>query len=199
MAVPALRLYSFEDYIALEELSEEKNEYFDGHILAMAGGTPRHSRLASRVNFHLERQFEKGPCATYTSDLRVRVQATGLATYPDLSVVCGPLLRDPSNKNTALNPTVLVEVLSPKTERYDRGEKFDHYQQIPSLKEYVLVSTRTEKVEVFHRNDDGSWRYTRAGSGEIARIEAIGATLSVDDLYEGIPEEPEEDADKIES
>lgn len=198
MAVPALRLYSFEEYIALEELSDEKNEYFDGHILAMAGGTPRHGALQARTALLLGQQLLRGPCLPYAADLRVRIQATGLATYPDLSVVCGPLLRDPSNKNTAINPTVLVEVLSPKTERYDRGEKFDHYQQIPSLKEYVLVSTRTEKVEVFHRNDDGSWRYTRAGPGEIARIEAIGASLVVDDLYEGIPEEPEEDADKNE-
>lgn len=196
MAEAALRRYSFEEYISLEELSEEKHEYFDGHILAMAGGSIKHSRLCSRVGSLLDRQLEKGPCRTYNSDLRVRVLATGLATYPDLTVICGSPQRDPNSRNTAVNPSLLVEVLSPRTERYDRGEKFDNYQQIPSLRTYVLVYTRQEKVEVFDRNDDGSWRYRRSGPGGVVQLDAIGATLSVDALYDGLPEDDSDDAEE---
>lgn len=196
MPEAALRRYSFEEYLNLEESSETKSEYFDGHILAMAGGTLRHGALQTRVSVLLGQQLLDGPCVLYSSDVRVRVLATGLATYPDLSVVCGPVLRDPRSKVTATNPTVLVEVLSPGTEPSDRGEKFDHYQQIPSLREYVLISTKLQKVEVYHRNDDGSWRYTRAGPGQVSRIEAIDATLSVDTLYRGIPDDDPVDTEQ---
>ena len=193
MAEAALRRYSFHEYIAEEEASEEKHAFFDGQILAMAGGSMRHSRLGLRAGSLLDRQLENSTCRTYNSELRVRVLATGLATYPDLSVICGPPVRDPANRPTAVNPILLVEVLSPRTERYDRDEKFDHYQQLPTLKEYVLISTRQEKVEVFHRNEDGSWRYTRSGPGEIAHLGAIGATLVLEELYRDLPDdEPEE-------
>ena len=122
--------------------------------------------------------------------LRVRVLATGLCTYPDLSIICGPLARDPEDRNTVTNPTVLVEVLSPSTELYDRGQKFEHYQKIPSLQDYVLVSVQMAKIEVYSRNHDGSWRYTLSGPGEVAQIPSVGVTLQVDALYEGIPEAP---------
>lgn len=187
MAEAALRLHSFAEYLALEEASLEKNEYFEGQILAMAGGTPEHSYMGGQVQFELKRQLIGKPCTTFTSDLRVRVPETGLCTYPDLSIVCGPLVRDPEDRNTVTNPTVLVEVLSPSTERYDRGEKFEHYQKIPSLQDYVLVSVLTQKVEVFSRNADGSWRYTRSGPGEQAQVPSVGVTLSVDALYDGMP------------
>ena len=194
MAVPARRLWSFAEYIAWEQSQVDKHEYYDGEAIAMAGGTPLHSWVATRLAGLLMVALRGRPCAPYNTDLRVRVPATGLATYPDLSVICGPLARDPEDRNTATNPTVLVEVLSPSTERYDRGEKFEHYQQIPSLQDYVLVSTAPPKVEVFHRNTDGSWRYTRAGPGETVIIASVDVRLSVDEIYEGAPEEELEPA-----
>jgi Uma2 family endonuclease len=187
MAEAALRLHSFAEYLALEEASLEKNEYFDGQILAMSWGTPAHYWMALQVGAELKQALRGKPCAAFNTDLRVRVLATGLCTYPDLSVICGPLSFDPDDRNTVTNPTVLVEVLSPSTERYDRGEKFEHYQKIPSLQDYVLVSVQTQKVEVFGRNADGSWRYTRSGPGEVAQVPSVGVALSVDALYDGMP------------
>lgn len=188
MAEAAKRLHTFEEYLAQEEASLEKHEFYQGHILAMAGGTIRHAWLASQVTFALVSQLGRGPCRVFSSDLRVRVLETGLSTYPDLSVVCGAIEGDPLDRHAILNPSVLVEVLSPGSERYDRGEKFDHYQKIPSLQDYVLVSTETRKIEVFHRSADGSWRYTRAGPGERARLDSLGLALDVDELYRDAPE-----------
>ena len=119
----------------------------------------------------------------FSADLLIRVLATGLATYPDLSVVCGRLERDPEDANTVVNPIVLVEVLSDSTERYDRGEKFAHYRRIPSLKEYVLVSQHAPRIEVFRRNEDG-----RAGPSTSRKLReraahVIGCELAVDEMY----------------
>jgi Uma2 family endonuclease len=121
-------------------------------------------------------------CQVFTSDLRVRVVETGLATHPDVSVFCGSLTRDPEDKNTATNPVVIVEVFSPSTERYDRDEKFSHYRRIPSLASYVLISQEEQRLEVFSRNSDGSWtlRETRQGAAHLAEI---GCTLPIDAVY----------------
>lgn len=185
MAISAPRFCSFAEYLVLEEASLEKNEYFDGQIRPVPGFSPEHAWLTGQVAvaFHPL----TGPCHPYASTLRFRVLATGLCTYPDLSVICGPPSFDPEDRNTVTNPTVLVEVLSPSTERYDRGEKFEHYQKIPSLQDYVLVSVLTRKVEVFSRNGDGSWRYTRSGPGEVAQVPSVGVALQVDALYDGMP------------
>ena len=112
----------------------------------------------------------------------MRVRETGLATHPDVTVFCGKLERDPTDKNTATNPIVIVEVLSPSTERYDRDEKFSHYRCIPSLASYVLISQEEQRLEVFSRNADGSWtlRETREGAALLAEI---GCTLSVESVY----------------
>jgi Uma2 family endonuclease len=114
--------------------------------------------------------------------LRIRVLETGLATHPDVSVICGTLERDPADWNTATNPIVIVEVLSPSTERYDREEKVAHYRRIPSLANYVLISQEEQRLEVFSRNEDGSWtlRETRSGA---ANLLAIGCAVPVDDVY----------------
>jgi Uma2 family endonuclease len=113
----------------------------------------------------------------------IRVLATNLATYPDLSVVCGRIERDPEDANVVINPIVLIEVLSDSTEAYDRGEKFAHYRRIPSLREYVLVSQHQPRIEVFRRNDDGSWTLYEAATSERAKLASIGCELSVDEVY----------------
>ncbi len=175
------RRYTYPEYLELEASSEVRYEFFDGAVYAMSGGSPDHSRLAASVISILTAQLAGKPCQAFTSDLRVRVLETGLATHPDVSVICGNLERDPEDANTATNPVVIVEVLSPSTQRYDREEKAAHYRRIPSLASYVLIS-REEQLEVFSRNQDGSWtlRETRDGAAE---LQAVGCKLSVADVY----------------
>ncbi|WP_437667551.1 Uma2 family endonuclease [Sorangium sp. So ce1182] len=184
MDEPARKVVSsYAEYLEQERASPTKHEFLNGEIFAMAGGTPEHARLCMSVGAELRAQLRGRPCAVYSADLRVRVQATGLSTYPDVSVVCGKLERDLEDKDAALNPSVLVEVLSDSSEAYDRGQKFAHYRHIPSLREYVLVSQHEPRIEVFHRNEDDSWTLREARAGQGAHLEAIGCTLSVDEVY----------------
>ncbi len=178
----AERRFTFLEYLELEKGSEQHHEFVDGYVYAMSGGSPDHSRLASNVIGLLSAQLAGRPCQAFTSDLRVRVLETGLATHPDVSVFGGNLERDPTDKNTATNPMLIVEVLSPSTERYDRDEKFSHYRRIPSLASYVLISQEEQRLEVFSRNADGSWtlRETREGA---AALDEIGCRLSVEAVY----------------
>jgi Uma2 family endonuclease len=177
--------YTWNEYLAFERASNAKNEFLSGEIYAMAGGTPQHAKLAARILRDLGQQLRGKPCEPYTSDLRVRVAATGLATYPDVTVICGPIQPDPQDQNTALNATLLVEVLSNSTEEYDRGQKFEHYKQMPSLREYVLVSHREKLIEVFRRSGD-DWSRTEARSGSTVKLESIVSELAVDAVYEGV-------------
>ncbi len=180
-----LHTYTYADYLAHEEASNVKHEYLDGEIYAMAGGTPEHASLAMVIGSSLVTQLEGKPCRVFSSDLRVRVAETGLTTYPDVSVVCGPLQRDNESPETILNPTVLVEILSDGTESYDRGEKFEHYKRIPSFVEYVLVSQRERRIEVWHR-EGGSWSREEGGSGARMVLRSIDCELVLDDLYRGV-------------
>lgn len=182
--------YGFDEYLAVEEISNVKHEFLDGHIYAMAGGTPDHAALAASVIGYLFAQLQGSRCRVYDSDLRVRVLATGLATYPDVTIVCGPRETDPEDANTIVNPTVLVEVLSARTQAYDRGEKFEHYRQITSLQEYVLVSQGEPCIEVLRRAPAGSWERVIARSGEAAVLEAIGGALDVDAVYRAASDPP---------
>lgn len=185
MNEPARKLsFTFAEYVAQEQASDTKHELVNGEIFAMAGGTIEHGRLASRVTAALLAQLRGRPCEAFSSDVRVRVLATGLATYPDLSIVCGRLAHDPEDTNTIVNPIVLVEVLSDSTEAYDRGEKFAHYQRIPSLKEYVIVSQRSPRIEVFQRNEDGkSWTLYVAETSESVKLASIQCQIAVDEVY----------------
>ncbi|WP_437312305.1 Uma2 family endonuclease [Sorangium sp. So ce388] len=177
---------SFAEYLSQEQASETKHEYANGEIFAMAGGTPEHGLMAVNVASVLRGQLVDRRCRVYNSDVRVRSQATGLATYPDVSVVCGRLERDPEDENSILNPVVLVEVLSPSSEAYDRGEKFAHYQAIPSLREYVLVSYQRRRVEVLRRNDDGTWTLHDVRESSVAELASIGCSLPLDEVYQGV-------------
>ncbi|WP_437306843.1 Uma2 family endonuclease [Sorangium sp. So ce388] len=186
MNAPARKLsFTYAEYLEQERASPTKHEFLAGEIFDMAGGTPEHARLAANVMAELRPALRERPCAVFSSDLRVRVRETGLATYPDVSVVCGQLARDPEDKDAVVNPLVLVEVLSDSTEGYDRGEKFAHYRRIPSLKEYVLVSQSHRRIEVFRRNEDNTWTLHEAGPGERARLASIDGALAVDEIYRG--------------
>ncbi len=188
------RQYTWREYLRLAEDSNIKLEYREGEIFAMAGGTPEHAKLIARLTTAIGSQLGGRPCDLYSSDLRIRVAATGLATYPDLTLVCGSLEHDPDDRNTVLNPTLIVEVTSDSTETYDRGEKFDHYRRIPSLREVVFVSHRQALIEVFRRPIDDAevavtekaWERLAAGPAGTVALSTVPAALQVDRLYEGL-------------
>ncbi len=173
--------YDFAQYLELEASSSTKHEFFGGDIFAMAGGTPDHAARSVAVSSALHAQLRGRACRVFSSDLRVRVARTGLTTYPDVTVVCGPLETDPQSDTTVVNPTVVVEVLSESTARYDRGDKLEHYKQIPSLQACVLVAHDEPLVEVYVREGE-DWRRYSWRSGESARIPAIDCVLAVDDI-----------------
>lgn len=179
--------YSYAEYLAYERDSQLKHEYVDGEIIAMAGGSIRHSALASRVGAALENSRRSG-CIVFQSDMRLRVLATGKATYPDVSMVCGAIEGDPGDPggSTITNPTLIVEVLSPSTEQVDRGEKWQDYQRIPSLQEYVLVSQSQPRIEWYRRLDSGGWEYREATEGVVQL--PSGVTLDLARLYADLPE-----------
>jgi Uma2 family endonuclease len=175
--------YTWAEYLALEASSNVKHEFLDGQIYAMAGGTPEHAALAATVIGLLFPQLRDGRCRAHDADLRVRVRETGLATYPDVTVVCGKRERDPDDAQAVTNPTLIVEVLSRSTEAYDRGDKFEHYKRLASLREYVLVSHRERTVEVWTRASDDTWTKSVSGDGAVARLDSIDAHLDVSELY----------------
>jgi Uma2 family endonuclease len=183
VGAPTRHRYSFQDYLDVEELGGVRHEYLDGEIFAMAGGTPEHAALAAALLVTLGVQLRGRACRPYSSDLRVRVPATGLATYPDAAVICGEIERDPASPTHVTNPTLVVEVLSPSTEEYDRGEKREHYQQLESLRAYVLVAQDRRAIEVYARENGGDpWTHRTYGPGEHAVL-PLGVDLDVDVLY----------------
>jgi Uma2 family endonuclease len=186
-AVAPRHRYSYAEYLAYEADSGLKHEYEDGEILAMAGGSRRHNAIASRISAALE-QGRGSDFVAFQSDQKVRVLATGKATYPDATLVCGPIEGDPADPLgvTITNPTLIVEVLSPSTEPEDRGNKWQHYQLIPSLREYVLVSQTEPRVECYRRLASGSWEYVDVTTGAV--LLSTGATLELTRLYANLPE-----------
>src|SRR5262249_42574691 len=178
--------HSYEAYLAYERDSGMKHEYDDGEIIAMAGGSRRHNALASRISAALENGRKPG-CVAFQSDQRVRILATSRATYPDVSMVCGPIEGDPADPNgaTITNPTLIIEVLSPTTEQKDRGDKWQDYQLLPSLQEYVLVSQSQPRVEHYRRLATGGWEYHDVTEGVVQLVS--GAVLDLARLYAELP------------
>jgi Uma2 family endonuclease len=172
-----------EEYLAFERASDQKHEYADGEIFAMSGGTHEHSLIAGNVHGELRNALMERPCVVHGSDMRIKVAATNRYFYPDVSVVCGrPVFQD-ATRDVLLNPKAVIEVLSDSTERYDRGDKFQHYQQIASLTEYVLVSQTAPLVEHYARQADGSWIYRALGPGEHVRLASLECEIAVDRIY----------------
>ena len=174
--------YTYSEYVALEEHANVRHEFLDGEIYAMAGGTPEHAAIGTNVSTALNVQLRGRGCRVHSSDLLIRILDTGLATYPDVTVVYGHAEIDPANRNAITNPVVLVEVLSPGTAEYDRGEKLGHYKRIQSLREVVLVAHDEQLIEVWRREDNGAWIHSEARAGSI-RLESIDCTLDVNDVY----------------
>ena len=171
-------------YLALEEGSSTKREYLRGVVHAMAGGTPEHGALAVAFASLLASALRGRPCRLFSSDVRICVDETDLFTYPDFSVVCGTLITSAVDRNAITNPIVVVEILSPNTEAYDRGAKMDHYRRLASLREYVLVNHDRAQVEVFRRNEAGRFEQFVFGVGEAVDLASLGVSVDVATLYE---------------
>ncbi len=185
MAARAPELISYAEYLAAEERADGRHEFHDGVIVAMSGGTPAHSLLSARAVALLTNALAGKPCRTFEANLRLYLPDVRRALYPDASVICGRLERAARDPDAAINPTVIVEVLSPTTEGYDRGEKHDLYRTLPSFQEYVLISSERIRVEVMRREADGGWHHEYFGPGDTASLKFVDASISVDHLYDG--------------
>ncbi len=184
--------YTVEEYLAFEAKSERKHEYYDGEIFAMAGTSPDHGRIILNIARILGNQFLDKPCEVFASDLRVRTRKN-LYTYPDLVIICEELQLEGQDPQTLINPRLLIEVLSPSTEHYDRTTKFKHYKTIASLNEYVLVSQLEPRVEVFTMSDDGGWPeepVIYSGLEAMATFAAVPCQLPLADLYRKVEFDP---------
>jgi Uma2 family endonuclease len=176
-----------EEYLTIERQAEYKSEYFAGEMFAMAGAAERHNLIVTNIVRELSGQTRHRPCRVYPSDMRVRVSATGLYTYPDVIALCGEPKFFDDRRDTLLNPGLIVEVVSPSTEAYDRGRKFDHYQSIESLAEYLLVASDRVHADLYRRQPDGLWVLSPAGEpGDTVELPSIGCSLLLADVYEKV-------------
>lgn len=175
------------DYLAIERKAECRSEYYRGEMFAMAGASREHNTVKENLIIEIGSRLKGSPCRTYSSDQRVRVSPTGLYTYPDLVIVCGKGEYEDDEMDTLLNPDAIIEVLSPSTENYDRGAKFRQYQQMQSVKEYVLVSQSEPLCERFVRQTDGTWNLTTitAIGGELA-FNSVPVRIPLAAIYDGV-------------
>lgn len=199
-AVPKRKL-TVAEYLAIEKAAAYKSEFFNGEMfplhrdapVGMAGASRPHNRVNENLSGELHARLKGGPCQSFSRDQRVLVDRTGLYTYPDLIIVCGRVETAEGDEDTITNPRVVVEVLSPSTERYDRTTKFRHYQQLPSVQEYVLVSQSEPLCERFTRQADGSWALVSfVGLEAVLALTSVPAQVPLADVYAGVefPSEP---------
>ena len=176
-----------EEYLALERKAERKSEYFKGEIFAMSGASPQHVLIVTNVVAELRGQLKTRPCTVYSTDLRLKVSAAGLYTYPDVIVVCGEPQFDDDHKDTLLNPTLIVEVLSESTKDYDRGAKFEQYRKIESFVEYVLIAQDKRHVEHFVRQAGNRWLLSETNRLEdTLELTSIACNLMLTEVYDKV-------------
>ncbi|MEO7714724.1 MAG: Uma2 family endonuclease [Capsulimonas sp.] len=185
-SLPAV-YYTPEQYLELERSADHKSEYYSGQIFSMAGASEAHNIITVNLSRELSLQLRGRPCRTYSGDMRIRVSATGLYTYPDNAAVCGERKFDDKHTDTLTNPNVIIEVLSPSTELYDRGEKFAHYRRLPSLTDYILISQDKMRIEHYTRQDETHWLLTEATEpqDEIV-LRSIECRLALSSVYENV-------------
>ena len=188
MALPPGNAWMSEaEYLAFERASEIKHEYIEGEIYAMAGASREHNLICTSVSFILYGQLRGKKCEIYPSDMRVKIQAAGRYTYPDISIVCGEPEFADGKFDTLLNPVVLIEVLSDSTEAYDRGDKFQHYRQIASLQHYLLISQNQARIESYTRKTDGTWIFMdTVGLQASLKLDSIQCTIPLAGIYETV-------------
>lgn len=181
-----------QEYLARERHAEIKSEYYRGEMFAMSGASREHNLIAVNVAGELRGQLRDRDCEVYQSDMRVRVSATGLYTYPDVTVVCGGPQFEDAEADTLVNPKVLFEVLSPSTADYDRGGKFAQYRRLPSLAEYVLISQDRPLIEHYVRQPHGEWLLAeKTGMEDTLVLPSIGCALRLSEIYLKVPFEPQ--------
>jgi Uma2 family endonuclease len=180
-----------EEYFAWEERQEVKHEYFDGEVFAMTGGTQNHGRIAVRLVSLIDNHLDDGNCAAFNSDVRVKIQDSEKYVYPDVSVTCDE--RDRQTPQYVSHPCLIVEVLSPSTEAYDRGNKFELYRRSPSLREYALVSADAVAIDLHRKNERDRWELIYFRAGDTVELETIGLTFPIEQIYRGIkfPDAPQ--------
>lgn len=185
--------WTVEEYLVFERASQERHEFLDGEIFMMAGASRQHNLIGTNTVRTLGNQLRNQPCEIYTNDMRVKISPTGLYTYPDVVIVCGEPQFEDSEIDTLLNPTLIIEVLSPSTKDYDRGEKFQHYRTLISFKEYVLIAQDSIHVEHHVRNADNTWLLSETNQADATiELKSVGCTLLVADLYEKVTFEADE-------
>ncbi len=172
-----------EEYLAFERKATTKHEYLNGQIVAMSGASFAHNFITVNIATHLNIQLMDGECRVATSDMRVKVTEIDSYFYPDVVVVCGEPLAEDDTFDTLLNPTLIVEILSPTTETYDRGEKFEHYQQIASLKDYILISQDKVHIEHYCRQETGWLQTEFAELEDVLSLRSIDCELRLQDVY----------------
>jgi len=177
--------FTAEEYLAMEKESEEKHEFFEGEVFARAGASARHNVIFSNTFIALGIKLKGNPCRPYGSDLRIHVAQNTLFTYPDISIICGEIVPSKLDEDTATEPSVLIEILSPSTKNYDRGGKFKLYRDIPTLKEYILIDSESIGIEVFRINNQGHWELEEYRSQEnTLAIQTVNVLLPLADIYQ---------------
>jgi Uma2 family endonuclease len=176
------KLYTPEEYLALERVAEYKSQYFAGEIFAMAGGGPQHNMILLNVGAELRAKLKGRNCTVFSSEQRLKIPAIGLYTYPDVSVVCGEAQFD--DEDLLLNPIVLVEILSKSTEAHDRGKKFEHYMRIPSFHEYLLIAQDRCRIEHYVKQDGGMWSFSVVSDlQDSVELPSLNCELAVAEIY----------------
>lgn len=184
MSAQLKRLLTPEEYLAIERDVEAKHEFYRGELFAMGGASFDHTQITLAAAASIFAQLKSTKCHVSTNDLRVKVSASGLYTYPDIVVTCEKPRFEDEHFDTLLNPQAIIEVLSETTEKYDRGKKFEHYRQIESLREYALVAQDRAHIELFTRGDDGVWSLSEAtGLEATIALPTVGCELALADVY----------------
>ncbi len=181
--------YSIQEYLTRERANTDRHEYIAGAIYAMAGGSEQHNIIVGNVYASLHAQLRRRQCTIYPSDMRVFIPKIPRYTYPDISIVCGPAQFEDGKRDILLNPTIIIEVLSPSTEKYDRGTKFKHYWSLPSVQEYILIDQETYRLERFARHPDEPQIYlfeVYTDPQDQISLSAIQCTLLLADIYEKV-------------
>lgn len=187
MATSPVTFLSPDEYLEIERKAEFRSEYFDGQMFALAGGTLDHAAIAGILAMSLNSRVLRQGCVALSSDARVSVSATNAFFYPDLTVVCGRRQALPGRPDVLANPLLIVEILSPATEAFDRGLKFSHYRRIDSLREYVLVSQSEPRIETFNRDQNGVWTFQEfAGADAICRFESVNCEFPLSEIYSAL-------------
>jgi Uma2 family endonuclease len=175
------------EYLEFERNSDTKHEYWGGEVFAMSGASEAHNLVYGSTYALLYMQLRGKSCTAYPSDMRVKILAADLYVYPDISVVCGDKEYSDDRRDTLINPILIVEILSPSTERYDRGKKFQHYRELPSLQEYVLITQDSPRIEKYVRQEKGLWQFSDAVGLEAAiALTSIECTLALAEVYEQV-------------